>query len=456
MGSQPDDSEVVAGGGPGARDVQAVGIILLSLYLLSLTLSLIWQLTVLWPSCDATPAITPDTQTSIVKVERLDPTSGSVAGGENVNLLGTGFEDGATVVFGDAAAKAILTSPSKIIASTPAHGVPEKVDVKVTNRNGSSDILRGGYTYGTEVAHAQAPETSSTIVNVTSIMPRSGDVAGGNSVQITGAGFKDNPVVTFGASLATEIQKKSSTLIAARPPAHSDGSVDVMVKNPDGTSGKLAAGYTYDSCLTQCRSRLPLLVLLAGALGGCFHSLRSLWMFVGNRSFKRSWILMYVFLPVNGAALAFIFFIIISAGSGFFSQPQGSNSCFWIIGIAALVGLFSQQAAEKLKKIADAFFAEVPPKADPLPLAGGLSVISIDPTHGPVAGETPVVITGKGFTKNTSITFGGKAGSNFKFGSSSSVSVNTPQGSQSGPVDVTATDPGIATKAVIPHGFTYE
>jgi hypothetical protein len=331
--------------------------------------------------------------------------------------------------------------------------VQEKVEVKVTNPDGSSATVPGGYTYGPATGQRQATTKPTTTVTVTSVVPKSGDIAGGTQVQINGNGFLDNPTVKFGDSPATEVQRKSTNAIAAKTPPHAEGFVDVTVTNTDNSSGTLPAGYTYDTCLTQCRSRLLLLVLLAGALGACFHALRSLWMFVGNRNLKQSWALMYIVLPINGAVLAFIFFIIISAGSGFFAQPQGSNSCFWIIGIAALVGLFSQQAAERLKTIAEAVFSSVPKKADPL--SGGLSITSVAPDTGSLQGGTHVKITGKGFTNQSTVTFGGVAGINVKFESPSSISVDTPTGKALGPVDVTVTDPGSNAKDVKQNGFTY-
>lgn len=260
--------------------------------------------------------------------------------------------------------------------------------------------------------------------------------------------------MTFGGVPAIDVQRKGATLITAKTPAHAEGAVDVVVTNTDKTTGTLKAGYLYASCTGLCRSQLLVLVLLAGALGGCFHALRSLWMFVGNRDLKQSWVLMYVCLPLNGAALAFIFFILISAGSGFFSEPKGSNACFWIIGIAALVGLSSQQAAETLKKIAEAVFTTVPKKADSLQAA--ISVISVDPAQGPLAGLPGVKITGSGFTKQSVVAFGPSPGTNLQFVSSSSLVVDAPPATQAGAVDVTVTDTGSKAKGAKPKGFTYQ
>jgi len=295
-------------------------------------------------------------------------------------------------------------------------------------------------------------------VKVTSVTPKSGDVAGGTTVQVTGEGFLPGFTLTFGGYPASKAQRQSETLIKAETPPHAVGPVNVVVANADGKSGELPEGYTFNSCLEQCRSRLLLLVLLAGALGGCFHALRSLWSYVGDRSLKRSWTLMYIFLPINSAALAFIFFLIISAGNGFFTQPAGSNTCYWIIGIAALVGLFSQQAFEKLKTIADAFFAPPAPRSEPLskppvppknqqePIA-----ISLNPAVG--TADTFVEIKGSGFTEGCQVTFGGLLATDLQV-SPSLIKVKPPA-HPPGPVTVTVTNSNGAVQ-FRPASFTYE
>jgi IPT/TIG domain-containing protein len=465
--SEPDDSSVTPGDGPGAEYVGWPGVVALAVYLLVLTFFIIWRLSVSWPICEsgackvsppsasaaaAPPAIKPEvaaggstTPAAAFRLDRVDLASGPLAGGNDVTLSGAGFKAEAKVLFGDAPAqKVTVASPTKITASTPPHAKQEKVDVKVTNPDGASVTLTGGYTYGTASDQPQ--------VKVTSIQPASGDIAGGDQVRIQGDGFLESPTVKLGDSPATEVKRESATSITAKTPAHAEGTVDVTVTNPDNSSGKLTGGYTYVSCLTeQCRSRLLILVLLAGALGGCFHALRSLWMFVGNRSLKQSWALMYIVVPLNGAVLAFIFFIVISAGSGFFSQPQGSNSCYWIIGIAALVGLFSQQAAEKLKMIGEAFFTTVPPKADSLSKAG-LSITAIKAQE-ELAGK-PVQIIGTGFTSKTTVTFGAAALVEPQLKSSTLIEGIVPQGT--GTVDVTVTDPGSSAPFVKQGAFTYK
>jgi len=113
--------------------------------------------------------------------------------------------------------------------------------------------------------------------------------------------------------------------------------------------------------------RLISIVVLAGALGGLVHALRSLFMYVGARELKRSWLTMYFLRPFIGSTLGFIFYLVIRGG--FFSTQAtvDETSPFGFAALAGLVGLFSEQAVEKLKQIAQTFFAQVPKAPEGLP-----------------------------------------------------------------------------------------
>jgi phosphatidylserine/phosphatidylglycerophosphate/cardiolipin synthase-like enzyme len=82
---------------------------------------------------------------------------------------------------------------------------------------------------------------------VTGISPNSGSTSGGTSVTITGTNFASGATVTIGGTPATNVSVVSSTSITAVTPAHSAGTVNVVVTNADGQSGTLASGFTYTS-----------------------------------------------------------------------------------------------------------------------------------------------------------------------------------------------------------------
>lgn len=80
-------------------------------------------------------------------VVAIAPATGPVAGGELVTITGTGFAAGATVTFDGAAATGVeLGSSTLLRAVAPAHAAGA-VDVKVTNDDGQSATLAGGFTY---------------------------------------------------------------------------------------------------------------------------------------------------------------------------------------------------------------------------------------------------------------------------------------------------------------------
>ena len=77
----------------------------------------------------------------------ITPNSGTSSGGTAVTISGTGFAAGATVSLGGTAASNVsVVSSSSITATTPAHAAGA-VNVVVTNSDGQSGTLTGGYKY---------------------------------------------------------------------------------------------------------------------------------------------------------------------------------------------------------------------------------------------------------------------------------------------------------------------
>ena len=80
---------------------------------------------------------------------------------------------------------------------------------------------------------------------VSSVNPDSGSTVGGTSITITGTGFQANATVSLGGSAASSVAVVNSTTITALTPAHTAGTVDVVVTNTDGQSGTRTGGFTY-------------------------------------------------------------------------------------------------------------------------------------------------------------------------------------------------------------------
>lgn len=105
---------------------------------------------------------------------------------------------------------------------------------------------------------------------------------------------------------------------------------------------------------------LVFLVLLAGALGSFLHSARSFADFVGNKRMAGSWAWWYLLHPFTGAIMALVFYAAVRGG--FLAITGGANvapsdlSPYGVTAIAALVGMFSNQATQKLADIFDVLF----------------------------------------------------------------------------------------------------
>lgn len=100
------------------------------------------------PTEDPAPAIT-----------SIDPEEGPVAGGTEVTITGTGFQNGAEVKIGGVTCTIVSITPTQIVCTTGAHSAGA-VNVKVTNPDEQEDIATGAYTYN---AGGGNPEPGSVV-----------------------------------------------------------------------------------------------------------------------------------------------------------------------------------------------------------------------------------------------------------------------------------------------------
>ncbi|HWT23180.1 MAG TPA: hypothetical protein VN213_06710 [Solirubrobacteraceae bacterium] len=107
-----------------------------------------------------------------------------------------------------------------------------------------------------------------------------------------------------------------------------------------------------------------LVVALSGALGGLIHTVRSLSTYVGVRRLRWSWVPYYLLLPLVGALGGTLFYVVLRAGLFSPSTEVQQASPFGFAAVAALVGLFSEQAMNKLRDLAAQIFTSAQPLAD--------------------------------------------------------------------------------------------
>lgn len=354
MADDPEPPE--PGPGPGQSPVQLRWIIALAVYLVALTVGLLWGIYREWPSC--------------------------------------------VIVCTDRTATATTPTPSPTATTQPTQ-TPTP-----TPRTGTSTPTATPTPTTTQPPTQTQSPTPIPTPTIESVSPKSGLIKCDIQIQVTikGKNFKKGATVTFGGVPATVIGEidPNGQFINVQPPIHAEGDVDLVVKNSDGTTSDIAkAAFSY-TCPPTSETELFLLVIFAGALGGTLHGLRSLYWYVGLRSLLKSWTLMYVLLPFTGAIIAVIFYAVIRAG--LLPVPNSKEASVVIIAISVLVGLFSQQAAVKLKDVAEAFLAKpaVGPAAESKPQG------SVPP------GSKPDSKTGQGGAKPKLDKAQGKAGDQVK------------------------------------------
>jgi IPT/TIG domain len=163
-------------------------------------------------------------------VTEVNPKSGSEAGGHQVTIEGTGFREGAQVLFqGKAAASVTVNSATSITAVTPSDTGPS--DVQVENAAGESAV---------EPVHAKYEFTTPTEPTVTEVSPNNGAEPAETTVTIMGSEFVEPAVVHFGSAPASGVTVNSGDSITATAPPGT-GTVDVTVHTSHGTSAMSSA-----------------------------------------------------------------------------------------------------------------------------------------------------------------------------------------------------------------------
>ena len=174
-------------------------------------------------------------------IESIQPETGPVSGGNEIEIKGIDLRSGIKVYFGDEIAEVVNietieengTTKNIVRCIAPAN-ISGEVDVKVVNHDGNSYIVENGYTY-------KIPERALT---VSSITPSSGLDEGDTFVTIRGTNFI-KPVrvstidgtiiykttnITIGGNDIKNLIVEDSRKITGYTPGGPEGSHDVIVK----------------------------------------------------------------------------------------------------------------------------------------------------------------------------------------------------------------------------------
>jgi hypothetical protein len=181
-------------------------------------------------------------------VTLTSPNMGVNLGGEQVTITGTGFTDASAVTFGSTpATNFTVVSDTEITAIAPAvaltqtypSGLPHNMlDVSVTTPNGTNIDATGA-----QFNYIQTP-------TITGVSPANGPTAGGNTVTITGTGFKFSRILevvglAFGSTPATSFTVNSDTQITATVPPGAAGTVDITMTAQGNVAVQTSAADQY-------------------------------------------------------------------------------------------------------------------------------------------------------------------------------------------------------------------
>ena len=155
------------------------------------------------------------------------------------------------------------------LRSTHAFGMDQRlVGLSFTEGSGSLTVTgaaqrqhrAAGILHAVFLNNSGVPSVSTFVLLMNSAPPRLrscpdcdfhlaklGNDQGGDGSDHQGTGFQSGATVKLGGTAATGVTVVSSTSITATTPAHSAGTVSVVVTNTDGQSGTLSGGFTYSS-----------------------------------------------------------------------------------------------------------------------------------------------------------------------------------------------------------------
>lgn len=157
-----------------------------------------------------------------LSLERIVESIGEPEGGERVTIYGTGFTQGAKVFFGEGQGTNLLVlDDTRINVNTPAYTPGTLVDVSVELLDEQRETLQDAYLF-------KGP------LEIESITPAVGSVEGGVDVEIKGAGFSNKTRVFIGGRMLFFPERINGTTIRGKLPPQPNGQsglVDVVVTN---------------------------------------------------------------------------------------------------------------------------------------------------------------------------------------------------------------------------------
>lgn len=200
-----------------------------------------------------------------------------------------------------------------------------------------------------------------------------------------------------------------------------------------------------ESRLVLTQGQLFLAAMLAGGIGSYIHGVNSFVTYVGNRSFTRSWAPWYLLRPFMGVAMAVIFYVVVRGGVLVLSGGVSQVDPYAMMTVAALAGMFSKQASDKLAEVFDTLFRSRADEERSGKLQGAeFKVTALDPAKVQAgSADTMVKVSGSGFVEGAVARVGGTdLATTFKSATELTVLVPAANLAAAGEVEIEIVNPG--------------
>ncbi|WP_127532081.1 IPT/TIG domain-containing protein [Paenibacillus kobensis] len=355
-------------------------------------------------------------------VTLIDPNKGDMAGGYTIGISGKYYMPGMTVKIGANLAQVDTNNGSKVIVKVPASTVFGPVDVTLTNPDGTTVTVAGGFTYN---------EPPKKVLTITSVSPNSGLTAGGESVYINGDQIASNATVYFGNTVVpiTSYYNGGVKILVIAPASTTAGAVDIKIVNPDGQEATLAGAYTYNAPPPLPAPTITTLSATSGLVAGGEY------IYVNGSNFVNG--LKVYFGTTEAKVNAFYSSVKIQI-----QVPAGPSA-----GGTIDVKVVNPDGQEGSK--AGGYTYQLPPPP-PAP-----TITSLSATSGLVAGGDYIYVNGANFVNGVKVYMGSTEARVNYFYSASKLQILVPAGpSAGGAVDIKVVNPD-GQEGTLAAGYTY-
>ena len=151
-----------------------------------------------------------------LSIEQVDPDEGPVKGGTRLQITGTGFVTGIIVLIGqEKGVEPVVENKNSITVTTPPHN-PGVVDIRLITPDNRMAIMPRGFTYKADI-------------EINTVNPNKLPVEGGVPIIINGSGFDSTCLLYIRGRRSPKINIVSSKQITAIAPDNDPGPASVVV-----------------------------------------------------------------------------------------------------------------------------------------------------------------------------------------------------------------------------------